>query len=226
MKILTFDTSTDIMYVTLSENQCVKEYKILENTKNNYHTAYLIPVIVDMLQKIKLTMQDIDAVGVNIGPGSFTGIRASATVARVMGQNLNIPIIGISSLEILSCINNSGKNALCLLDARKGKAYAGLYDSNRNEIKAPASITYEEAIESAKTSNNFIISDTVMAEKLNDKKIESINYQNLNINFGPYLAELTYKKVISNSKNKYKWFDLKPLYIQPPPISMPKAVCN
>lgn len=224
MKILTFDTSTDIMYVTLSENGTVKESKILKNTENNYHTAFLIPVIIDLLNNQNMTMQDINAVGVNIGPGSFTGIRASAVVARVMGQNLNIPIVGTPSLEILSKINNTSKNSLCVLDARKNKAYIAEYDTEGNEVRKPQAMLVEDVINLIKNTDNYIITDNAMFKKLNEENINSLNYQDNEFDFGEFLAKLTYKKVTKSAD--YNWFNLKPLYIQPPPISMPKAVCK
>ena len=72
--------------------------KIVTNTDNKYHSAFLISTIKELLKANNLTPQDIDAIGTNIGPGSFTGIRACTTVARMFAQQLDIPAVGISSL--------------------------------------------------------------------------------------------------------------------------------
>ena len=104
MIILAFDTCLDKTYVTLRNETKVIESKILVSNEENYHSAYLISTIVSVLKNAKLNPKDIDIIATDIGPGSFTGIRACTTVARVLAQQLNIKVVGISSLEILSKI--------------------------------------------------------------------------------------------------------------------------
>ena len=121
MKILAFDTCLDKTYITLAEdNKIIKSETILSDGEN-YHSAYLISTIVKVLKDSGLKPSDIDTVVTDIGPGSFTGIRACTTVARVLAQQLGINAIGISSLEILSEI--LGGKDLVAMDAKKNKAY-------------------------------------------------------------------------------------------------------
>ena len=119
MKILVFDTCLDKMYVTLSEDDKILSSEVVTNKDNKYHSAFLISTIKDVLKKNNLSPKDIDAIGTNIGPGSFTGIRACTTVARMIAQQLNLPAVGVSSLEILSKINPTDKPTMVALDARK-----------------------------------------------------------------------------------------------------------
>ena len=123
MWLLAFDTCLDKTYVTLTDGEKFENKIILSNEKN-YHSAYLISTIVDILKANSLEPKDLDCIAIDVGPGSFTGIRACTTVARMLAQQLNIKAIGISSLEILSKI--LGENDLVALDARKNKAY--VYD--------------------------------------------------------------------------------------------------
>ena len=118
MKILTFDTSLDKTYITLSIDEQLVSDVVIENHDEKYHSAYLIPALVDILKQNKLTMQDIDVIGTNIGPGSFTGIRACVTVARVIAQQVECPLVGVSSLEILSKINEKNTRTIVVLDIR------------------------------------------------------------------------------------------------------------
>ena len=115
MWMLAFDTCLDKTYVTLTDGVKFENKIILSNDKN-YHSAYLISTIVEVLKE-----EGLDCVAIDIGPGSFTGIRACVTVARMLAQQLNIKAVGVSSLEILSRI--LGDNDLVALDARKNKAY-------------------------------------------------------------------------------------------------------
>jgi len=220
MKILTFDTSTELMYVSISDDDNIAVTRTVESTKERYNSALLIPTIIEILKEQNLTMQDIEAVGVNIGPGSFTGIRASATVARTIAQNCNIPAAGIPSLEIISLINDTDKNSLCLLDARRGKAYAAIYGFDRKIMQEPCVMDYEKAIEIAKTGQYFIITDNKMAEQLKENGLDYINIQQESYDFGINLVKLTCKYLKEQESEKLKWYNLKPLYIQPPPISM------
>ena len=126
---LAFDTCLDKMYVTLLSGKNVLSSKIVENHDEKYHSAFLISTIKEVLKENNLRPQDIELIATNIGPGSFTGIRACTTVARVMAQQLNCKATGISSLEILSNIEPGVQTVA--LDARKDKAY--LYIDN--EIK-------------------------------------------------------------------------------------------
>ena len=102
MKLLAFDTCLDKTYIVLRDEDNILTSKILESDEKNYHSAYLISTISKILKENNLTPKDIEGIAINIGPGSFTGIRACTTVARVMAQQLNIKALGVSSLEILS----------------------------------------------------------------------------------------------------------------------------
>jgi len=105
MNILGFDTCLDKMYVVLAKDDNILDSKIVETTKEHYHSAFLISTIKDILKENNLTPSEIDVIATNIGPGSFTGIRACTTAARVFAQASGAKVIGVSSLEILSRLN-------------------------------------------------------------------------------------------------------------------------
>lgn len=224
MKILSFDTSANTTYICLSENEEIIESIVLESADNNYSTAKLVPSILKILKNNGITAQNLNAIAVNIGPASFTGIRVGITVARTMGQALNIPVAGISSLKILSTLNKTEKKSLILLDARKGKTYRGIYTSDNKTKVIPEAIEYETAIETAKNNEFFIIADKTMSEKLLQENIESVNLSEIKCDFGIELSKLALIYLKSKPSEELAWFNIKPLYIQPPPISMPKKI--
>ena len=203
MKILVFDTCLDKMYVTLAEDDKVITSKVVENKDNKYHSAFLISTIKEIIKENNLTIKDIDLIGTNIGPGSFTGIRACTTVARMMAQQLNKNAIGVSSLEILAKANTSQKPTLVALDARKNSAY--LYVDN--EIKG--AIQLEEVKQTIDSKDYFVITDDRLLTTLG-----GVSYQQEGYELGNILAKLVYEKSKTDSGN---WKDVKPLYIQPPP---------
>lgn len=206
MKILVFDTCLDKMYVTLADDNQILSSKIVENHDNKYHSAFLISTIKQVLKENNLTPQDIKAVGTNIGPGSFTGIRACTTVARIMAQQLEIPAVGVSSLEILAQTAPKGTLPAIILDARKDCGY--LYIDE--EIKGAVPLAEIKNILSKANSKYYIITDNKLKENLCGH-----SYQEKEYPLGDILANLTFKKL---QNGEYKWQELKPLYIQPPPM--------
>ena len=203
MKILVFDTCLDKMYVTLTDNEKILSSKIVTNKDNKYHSAFLISTIKSVLKENSLNPQDLNAIGTNIGPGSFTGIRACTTVARTMAQQLKLPAVGISSLEILEQISK-GKNTAVALDARKNCAYFLI----NGEIKG--AIQLEEVERILQNGEYTLITDDKLQQRLG-----GTSYQQEQYPLGDILAKLTYKKL---KTNECKWQELKPLYIQPPPM--------
>lgn len=192
------------MYVAIAQDDKVLSSKIVTNQDNKYHSAFLISTIKGMLKENNLTPKDINAIGTNVGPGSFTGIRACTTVARIMAQQLDLPAAGISSLEILAKLNKTDKPTMVALDARKNSAY--LYVNE--EIQG--AIQLEKVKEMLENMDYNLITD----DKL-QKVLGGTSYQAGEHNLGEILANLTYEKLKTSS---CKWQELKPLYIQPPPM--------
>ncbi|MBP3821241.1 tRNA (adenosine(37)-N6)-threonylcarbamoyltransferase complex dimerization subunit type 1 TsaB [bacterium] len=204
MKILVFDTCLDKMYLALAEDENILTSKIITNKDNKYHSAFLISTIKSMLKENALSPKDLDAIGTNIGPGSFTGIRACTTVARVMAQQLDLPAVGISSLEILEKLNDTQKQTIVALDARKNCAYLNV----NGEIKG--AVQLEEVTNILNNGDYMLITDNKLQSRFG-----GLSYQMGNYNLGEILAKLVYEKL----KSKHcDWHDVKPLYIQPPPM--------
>lgn len=204
MKMLAFDTCLDKTYVTLTDGVGF-ENKIIKSTGENYHSAYLISTIVKILKSKNLTPKDLDCIAIDVGPGSFTGIRACTTVARMLAQQLNIKAIGVSSLEILSKI--LGGNDLVALDARKNKAY--VFDG-----KILGAVELEEVDKIVK--NRRLITDDSLFNRFNQFTSDVVSYQTNEYQLGEILAKLALEKLQSGEDSD--WRKVKPLYIQPPPV--------
>lgn len=204
MKILVFDTCLDKMYVTLADDDKILTSKIVTNKNNKYHSAFLISTIKEVLKENNLRPEDIDAIGTNIGPGSFTGIRACTTVARMMAQQLNIQAVGVTSLEILSHLNNTDKKTMVALDARKNCAYLYIDGSVKGAVDL------ENVKKLLSEENYYLITDDKLQKILGGDSYQQGEYQ-----LGEILAKLSYNKL---KQGFAKWQELKPLYIQPPGV--------
>lgn len=201
MKILSFDTCLDKTYIALSDDGKILESKTILSDGENYHSAYLISTIIEVLKNANLTPKDVDVIATDIGPGSFTGIRACTTVARVFAQQLDLKTIGISSLEILS--KALGGDDLVVLDARKNKAY--VYDK-----KILGAIDLEEVDKI--TQGRRVITDNSLFERVSQNALSAYSYEKENYPLGEILSKLALEKEATD------WRMLKPLYIQPPPV--------
>ena len=206
MLLLAFDTCLDKTYVVLrTEYEILSSDTICSNEKS-YHSAYLISTIKEILKASGKTPKDIDAIAINVGPGSFTGIRACTTVARVMAQQLNCKAVGVSSLEILSRAKSD--EWVVALDARKNKAY--YYDK-----KLFGAVELEEVdkmIEGKK-----VITDDRLIERFKPIAQEVISYQSANFELGEILSDIAIEKLKTEDGN---WAKVLPLYIQPPPVTL------
>lgn len=199
MITLAFDTCLDKMYAVLKKDGEILASKVVENTGNKYHSAFLISTLQEIMSLNGVKPQDVNLIAVNIGPGSFTGIRACVTVARVMAQQLDCKAVGVSSLEILSRL--ADKNPLVALDARKDSAY--LYYAG--EIRG--AIRLEEVQEIIKKGEYSVITDDKLQPILG-----GTSYQQITCQLGEILADIA-----ENKNAEGNWRKLKPLYIQPPP---------
>ena len=218
MKTLTFDTSLDKTFVTLFDDEKMLASEIIENHNEKYHSAYLIPAIVEILKKNNLTMKDINVIGTNVGPGSFTGIRACVTVARVVAQQLEIPLVGISSLEILSKINKTDKRTITVLDARKNQYYTAVFEKD-NVIQQPV-LTDAQDVLKYDFTDAIVIADKASEEFLNSNGISSILYNSVKEDLGVILNNIVRKRLKTAANDEYYWSKLKPLYLQAPPVTI------
>lgn len=128
MKYLFIDSATTNLVVAIINDG--KIAYIYNNNDNHDTSSKMIPVLAEAFENVGLKPQDIDKIFAVTGPGSFTGIRVGLTVAKTMAYTLNIPIVPISSLEVMA----SGNGGTALINARRGYVFAGTYDNDLNNV--------------------------------------------------------------------------------------------
>lgn len=132
MKILAIDTSTSVMGIALMDEKKVYA-EVSTNLKIN-HSIRLMPAIDQMFTEVNWLPSDIDLIAVAKGPGSYTGVRIGVTTAKTFAWSLNVPLVGISTLEAMAYSHSHFGGLLSpLLDARRGQVYTGLYKNNDNK---------------------------------------------------------------------------------------------
>ncbi len=133
-KLIAFDTSAAHCAAALLLGDQVIT-RVDEMAKGQ--AEHLMPMLEEMLAAAGLGWRDLDAIGVGIGPGNFTGIRISVSAARGLALGLGKPAIGISTLQAQAFGLNGA--VLSCLDARRGRAYVQLFSSG--EAVSPARLT-------------------------------------------------------------------------------------
>lgn len=90
-------------------------------------SEYMIPELNKLLEKYSIKKEEISAVMVAKGPGSYTGVRIAITIAKTMAVALGCKLYAVSSLRV----QKDGKNpSICLINARSGRSYIGVYEGN------------------------------------------------------------------------------------------------
>lgn len=135
--ILNIETSTTVCSVSLSNKGELLSFKEINNGYT--HAENLHVFIEEVLKEASLTLNQLNAIAVSKGPGSYTGLRIGVSAAKGLAVSLNIPLIAIDTLEIMSNSaksNEHGKAFYCpLIDARRMEVYTAIYDNNLVQIK-------------------------------------------------------------------------------------------
>ena len=229
MKILSIETSNKICSVAILEDKNL--IKKIELNNGLTHSETLMPLIKQILEETKLSLSNIDLLVCDIGPGSFTGIRIGIATVKAFTDSLNIPSVGISSLEGLA-YNIKNEGLICsLIDCKNNNCYYSLYKLKNNTytlLEEPKADSVENCLNylNYKYSNSVItfIGDVSLYKELieNTSKnfilLESTNTQfnNVKINSNSIdvynLGIAGFNKFNKNGKDE----NLLPLYLKKP----------
>lgn len=137
--ILHIETSTDVCSVALSEDGAVLFSK--EDFDGPQHAVTLGVYIDEVLSMADSHAKPIDAVAVSCGPGSYTGLRIGASMAKGICYGRSIPLIALPTLKVMSVpvllMDALPEDALLcpMIDARRMEVYAAIYDRALNPMK-------------------------------------------------------------------------------------------
>ncbi len=148
MKILGIESASLVASAALLEDRTL----ISEFTTNyrKTHSETLLPMIDEMLRVAGIKKTEIGLIAVSEGPGSFTGLRIGASVAKGLAFALDVPIVPVSTTAAMAYGCYAADRILCpLMDARRNQVYTGIYEfsGSRFNCLLPASaLPIEEAV--------------------------------------------------------------------------------
>jgi tRNA threonylcarbamoyladenosine biosynthesis protein TsaB len=154
--ILNIDTAVQTASVCLAENE--KSIGLKINPSQKDHAAWLHVAIEELLKEKNLVLNQLNAIAVSSGPGSYTGLRVSMAAAKGLCYALQIPLITINTLQMMAAAAvNSTSDLLCpMIDARRMEVFTAVFDSSLKEI-IPAT--------------NLILTETSFQDLLEQNKI-------------------------------------------------------
>jgi len=133
--LLAVDTSTTQMGLALYDgSQVLGEYAWRSGQR---HTVELAPAIADLLTRCALTINDVNALGVALGPGSFTSLRVGLALVKGLALSRHIPLIGLPTLDILAHAQPVSKLPLAVaIQAGRSRYALGWYKVSRKQWQA------------------------------------------------------------------------------------------
>lgn len=135
MKVLAIDTANLVMGVAIIDGDKIVG-ELTTNLQKN-HSLRLMPAIDLLMEEVGLKPSDLERIVVSSGPGSYTGVRIGVTTAKTLAWSLNIPLVGISSLEVLAQNGRYFDGYIVpIFDARRGQVYTGLYKINGSHVSS------------------------------------------------------------------------------------------
>ena len=135
--ILAIETTTKNCSVALFDD--AKQLALKELVSEGYsHAEQLTIFIEEVLSEVKISINNLNAIALSMGPGSYTGLRIGTSTAKGLCYSLGIPLISISTLKAmaLGISKHYDFPLYCpMIDARRIEVFAGIYDSENNEIR-------------------------------------------------------------------------------------------
>ena len=163
--LLAIDTSTAQIGLALYDGvQVVSE---LFWRSHAHHTQQLAPGLAGLLERAEVTMDSLQALGVALGPGSFTSLRVGLAFTKGLSLARHLPIVGVPTLDVVAaCVPVSERRLAAVVAAGRGRLAVGWYRAGESgwQAEGPASVMTAEAL-AAKIRQPTIVCGEMGAEE-------------------------------------------------------------
>ncbi len=220
--ILNIETATEVCSAAIAENGST--IAIREDNRGRSHSTTLAVFINELMKEVDISANELDAVSVSKGPGSYTGLRIGVSTAKGICYAAGKPLIGIPTLQAMAWgmanhhmhENSAGNRSplLCpMIDARRMEVFAAVYDTLLREIvPSHAEIITEESYRKYLEKGKMIFFGNGSA-----KCRETITSQNAlffdNVNTSSrYMEKLSEESFINNKFEDTAYFE--PFYLK------------
>jgi tRNA threonylcarbamoyladenosine biosynthesis protein TsaB len=220
--ILSIETATTNCSVALSKNDKVIAFKEYNDT-NYSHSELLHSYILEVLSLVELKIEDLSAVAISKGPGSYTGLRIGVSAAKGLCYALNIPLISIDTLESSAHELDIEKGYIVpVLDARRMEVYSAVFNHQYKMVD-----NVKAQIITSESYADLLLENSVYFLGSGANKIASA-IENINAHFvlnclpsARQMAKLAYEKYKIGNTEDVAYFE--PFYLKDFKITKPKA---
>jgi tRNA threonylcarbamoyladenosine biosynthesis protein TsaB len=220
--LLHIETSTKTCSIALSNGT---QLVFLDEDSNGEHTAVINNLIRSVLSKSGLKPEQLDAITVNEGPGSYTALRIGVVTAKGLSYALDKPLILISGLQIIAYRSRElapeHSFYISMIDARRDEVYLGVYNNQldqcqpirsvilNNQFPGTLNLPLDKAIMGGNGTNKC-------SQYIDHKAPQQINFEPSAIHMIPLAFEMYQAKKFTDCELA------KPFYLKPPNITTPK----
>lgn len=224
--LLHIETATDFCSVAIAEEGQVVACVEAQFRHHNDHSKNLTLFIEQSLKDAGFKLDQIHAVAVSRGPGSYSALRVGTSVAKGICYALEIPLIAIDTLKALALATKAAMHAqgvlyIPMIDARRMEVYYQVFDDQLSELTKPQSLVLNESSFSQlfDAEKNIVFSGNGSSKAVQlfaDKKAHFAAI----FNSARHLVPLAFEKYQNEQFEDLAYYA--PLYLKPPNITTPK----
>jgi tRNA threonylcarbamoyladenosine biosynthesis protein TsaB len=219
MNILQIETATTVCSVALAKDGETTAVKHIE--QRNIHAEVITLFIDELLKEAGINYDQLDAISVSSGPGSYTGLRIGISTAKGLCFAMDKPLIAVETLEsmadgMIAGMNLGGQDILLcpMIDARRMEVYTAIFDTNGNRIKPTTAEIIDENSFSDLLNEHTILFFGDGAPKCQAVLGANPNPQFVNdfSNSAAHLSKKAYQKFIAGEFEDVAYFE--PFYLK------------
>lgn len=226
-KILCLETATEVCSAGIARNGVL--CSLQEIRQSGDHAAQITLLITRAMEEAGLSFQDLDAIAISAGPGSYTSLRIGWSTAKGLAYSLRLPLLQVSTLQALALRGlrqTTQQDILCcpMIDARRMEVYTALFDVTGKEITPPAALI----LEPDSFDHWFYSGKTILFTGNGAEKYQPMLSQQPLALFLPLQTSAdTFPTLAEKAFQQQAFIDLayaEPLYLKPPNITKPRAL--
>lgn len=224
--ILGIETATQQVSVALGGHEGV--IGLLEIARGRRHAETLVPAIDFLCAQADIGLDEIGLVAVDVGPGLFTGMRVGLATAKALAQALRVPMIGISSLDLLAFPHRrSDRVVVPVVDARKGEVFYAMYrqvPGGLQQVAPPQAAPVDELVADllARSQDTLCVGDGALRYRNEIRDGFHCEFADEAHPSAAPLVQLAHAKALREEWSNPS--EIQPLYLRPPDAEINWAV--
>ena len=218
MLILGIETATQQVSVALGGHEGV--IGLVEIARGRRHAETLVPAIDFLCSQADIGLDEIGLVAVDIGPGLFTGMRVGLATAKALAQALRVPMIGISSLDLLAFPHRrSDRVVVPVVDARKGEVFYAMYrqvPGGLQQVAPPRAAPVDELVADllARSQETLCVGDGALRYRTEIREGYHCEFADEAHPSAAPLVQLAHARALREEWSNPA--EIQPLYLRPP----------